>query len=268
MPRAHNRAPSTANAPHNTTPAQAISHPRRTTVHPRHELPQPSQPWRRPTHAQGATQCTLGMNYHHPASINGTQPMPKVHATAPSGVNSAANTTPIHANPHRGRKIAHPRERNHPNSAANTTPTQAISHRRHTTVHPRRRLACRWRRDHLPLCGTPPRRTGHAVSVCHAAQVWYATTPYRPDAQVGAHCTDQPHINACKRAPHCAMYTVRRPDNLGAVRTTTRQRELDKEFSQSPNTAEPTAEAKTGPAKAKTRASRAQRQKGVPPRIA
>ncbi len=220
MPRAHNRAPSTANAPHNTTPAQAISHPRRTTVHPRHdlpspqhhngspsasrvhatapstantphnttpthanlsrwhttvrprhELPQPSQPWRRPTHAQGATQCTLGMNYHHPASINGTQPMPKVHATAPSGVNSTTRATPIQSNPHRGRKIAHPRERKHPNSAANTTPTQAISHRRRTTAHPRRRLACQWRRDHLPLCGTPPRRSGHAVSVCHAAQV-------------------------------------------------------------------------------------------------
>ncbi|OZG49655.1 hypothetical protein CLV65_0490 [Pseudoscardovia suis] len=94
-----------------------------------------------------------------------------------------------------------------------------------------------------------------ATQVCPRPALHRWGTLHRSTAQAGRTETRQPRILACKRALHCAMYTVKRPDNLGAVRTITRHGELDKEFSQSPDTAEP--QSRQRPAKAKTRASRA-----------
>lgn len=108
MPKVQPNAHSGANTPHNGTPAQAISHRRRTTVHPRHDLSSPDQPQRHPTLPKvhnnaprqqisllptpqhrpipiGGTQmCTLGGDHIHQHHPNSTQPTSKAHSSAPS----------------------------------------------------------------------------------------------------------------------------------------------------------------------------------------
>lgn len=60
VPRAHNRAPSTANTTANIAPTQADSRRRHTAMHPRHVLPPLSQPQRTPTRIEGALPHALG----------------------------------------------------------------------------------------------------------------------------------------------------------------------------------------------------------------
>lgn len=179
------------------------------------------------------------MIYRHPISPKGAQPTPKVHNNAPPTADIAAVATPTQANPHRGHTNVYPQRGSHP-------PTPPQQHPTHVESTLQRTLDA-------GCSAAGARRSSPAPAHHRTAPVHRTSAPHWSDAHPAphnpaphilrrtdrAHCTDQPYISACKRALHCAMYTVKRPDNLGAVRTITRHGELDKESSQSPDTAEP-----------------------------
>lgn len=122
MPRVHNCAHSTQLAFTHNTKTAPNPHRGCTPPHPRQRIPCIAPPnTRQPplkahhcalstahssacvtspqTPTQGAQSCTLDMTYHHPTSINGTHPAPKVHVSTPPKANSATHATTTHANP-------------------------------------------------------------------------------------------------------------------------------------------------------------------------
>ena len=169
------------------------------------------------------------MIYHHPTSPKGTQLCPRCTTLHPGSRYRCCRHPNTGQSPSEAHKCALSAEL----TSTNTTQTAPNPHRRHTPAHPRRRLSCRRGKTIISRPGAPPHSTGPP----HICATPVCPTPYA--TQVGHTALINRASAYAKRAPHCAMCTVKRPETLDAVRTTTRHGELDKEFSQSPTTAEP-----------------------------
>ena len=107
--RERNRAPSTADTSPYTPHPRHNRPPRRTTMHPRRQIPYADVTFPGTTALQGAHACTLDPSYPTPAPHSAAQSPPRAHMLAPSTADTSPNTPHPRHNRPRGRTCLHPR---------------------------------------------------------------------------------------------------------------------------------------------------------------